>query len=417
MEFDVNAVRKNFPILGINPRGKRLVYLDNAATTQKPQCVIDAISVYYSKLNANIHRGVHYLSDRATEAYETARRTVQKFIHAGSPEECIFLKSNTEAINLVAQCFGEAFVKKGDEILITALEHHSNIVPWQVVCKQKGAHLKVAPISNTGELLLSELEKLLTSKTKILAITHVSNVLGTLNPIKDIVKMAHQKNIPVLVDGAQSAPHIKIDVQDLDCDFFTFSGHKVYGPTGVGVLYGKAEWLEKLPPYQTGGGMISTVGFELSTYQKAPMKFEAGGLPIADAIGLGVALTYLSQFPEGSIEAYERELTCEALNLLQEVPELKILGPFPNQANVISFTMTGIHPHDIGTILDQHGVAVRTGHHCAMPLMEILGVPATTRMSIGIYNTKEDIEQLIFALLEVNRLFKGYVPGAHFDDD
>lgn len=402
----VDAIRANFPILNRTVHQHPLVYLDNAATTQKPQCVLDALINYYQEINANIHRGVYHLSEKATEAFENARRTVQTFINAQYAKECIFVKSTTEAINLVAQSYGNQFVKENDEILISAMEHHSNIVPWQMLCQNKGAHLKVIPINTRGELPIDTLEQYFSKKTKLLAITHVSNALGTLNPLREIIKKAHDHHIPVLVDGAQSASHLKIDVQELDCDFFTFSGHKIYGPTGIGILYGKAHWLEAMPPYQGGGEMILQVSFEKTTYKEIPLKFEAGTPPIAEAIALAKALEYLSAIGWQAIMEHETSLLNYAATALSSIPRLKILGTPQHRVGVLSFTMEGAHPHDIGTIVDQFGVAIRTGHHCAMPIMDFYGIPATARASFAIYNTLAEIDRLVSALQEVKQLFK-----------
>lgn len=403
---NIKNVRADFPILKKIIHGHPLAYLDNTATTQKPQCVIDALNQYYTEKNANIHRGVHHLSTVATESYENSRITVQNFINAKHAKECIFVRSATEAINLVASSFGNRFLEKDDEILISALEHHSNIVPWQMICQTKGAHLKVIPMNTQGELKLETLEQLLTKKTKLLAITHASNALGTLNPLAEIIQKAHAQGIPVLVDGAQSAPHLKIDVQALDCDFFTFSGHKIYGPTGVGVLYGKAHLLEAMPPYQGGGEMILQVSFEKSTYNEIPFKFEAGTPAIAEVIALGTALQYLNNLGWDFITGHEKTLLQYATEKLSAVPGLKIIGTAKEKVGVISFTMEGVHPHDIGSIVDQSGVAIRTGHHCAMPIMDFFNIPATARASFGIYNTIDDIDQLITGLQEVRRIFK-----------
>jgi len=400
----LHKLQQDFPILQQPIHGHRLAYLDNAATTQKPHCVIEALNHHYTHTNANIHRSVHALGEQSTQAYEGARRTVQRFINAQDPKECIFVKSTTEAINLVATSFG-SFLKEGDEILISAMEHHSNIVPWQMACARQGAKLTVIPMNNSGELDLKTLPTLLTSKTKLLAITHVSNALGTLNPIKEIIALAHAHQVPVLVDGAQSAPHLKIDVQDLDCDFFTFSSHKTYGPTGVGVLYGKTHWLNAMPPYQGGGDMIAKVSFTETLYNELPYKFEAGTPPIAAVIGLGKALEYLMSLDFQAIIRHEHHLLTLAIEQLSEIPGLKIIGTAKNKISVISFTLENIHPHDIGTIVDQSGVAIRSGHHCAMPVMNFFGVPSTARISFGLYNTIEDIEQLIHALHKVTTLF------------
>lgn len=404
--MNIEAIRQDFPILNTIVRGQRLAYLDNAATTQKPLCVLDTLNQYYRELNANVHRGVHYLSEAATEAYENARQTVQHFLNAKHAKECIFVKSATEAINLVASSFGRQFIRPGDEIWISTMEHHSNIVPWQMLCQHHGAHLKIIPINEKGELLLESLENQYSEKIKLLAITHVSNTLGTLNPLKEIIDKAHAYHIPVLIDGTQSAPHFKIDVQALDCDFFIFSGHKIYGPTGIGVLYGKASWLEALPPYQGGGEMIAEVNFiKGTTYKEIPLKFEAGTPPIAEAIGLSSALKYLTQLGWDAIWAHEQSLLHYATEALATISGIKIIGTAPKKIGVISFIMENIHPHDIGSIVDQFGVAIRTGHHCTMPVMDFFKVPATARISFGIYNNLTDIDQLINALHEVKKIF------------
>ena len=397
----------DFPILSKTIHGQRLAYLDNAATTQKPQCVIDSLVAYYSNSHANIHRGVHHLSEMATLQYENARKSVQRFIHAKHAKECVFVRGTTEAINLVAHSFGQLAVKEHDEIIISALEHHSNIVPWQLLCQRTGAILKVIPMDTHGELRLEELEKILSPKTRLLAITHISNALGTINPIADIIKQAHAYGVPVLIDGAQSAPHLKIDVQALDCDFFTFSSHKTYGPTGVGVLYAKEKWLEKMPPYQGGGEMILKVTFEEALYNEIPYKFEAGTPAIAEVIAFATALEYLMSIGLDRITQYEKKLLQVAENAMLTIPGLKLIGTAKDKASCISFTLDNIHPHDIGSIVDQKGVAIRTGHHCAMPIMDFFGISSTARASFGIYNTLEDIDQLITALWEVKRIFKG----------
>src|SRR5437016_8572192 len=363
--FDVGKVRRDFPILAQRVRGKALVYLDNAATSQKPQVVVDAIRLYYERDNANIARGVHFLYEHATEEYEGARRTVQSFLNAADASEIIFVRGATEAINLVAQTYGRTNVRAGDEVLITAMEHHSNIVPWQILCEEKGARLRVAPISDSGELLLEDFENLLGPRTKIVAVAHVSNALGTINPVQRIIEMAHRGDIPVLVDGAQAVPHLTVDVQSLDCDFYVFSGHKVYGPTGIGALYGKSTLLDAMPPYQGGGDMISSVTFEKTIYNKLPYKFEAGTPHVAGAIGLGAAIQYVSDLGADNIAGYERELLAFATEAVSVIPGIRLIGTAKEKAGVLSFLLDSIHPHDIGTILDQEGVAIRTGHHCA----------------------------------------------------
>ncbi len=403
--YDVTKVRKDFPILREKVHGKPLVYLDNAATTQKPLSVIEALDKYYREYNSNIHRGLHLLSERATEAYEASRIKVQKFMNAADSREIIFTRGATEGINLVAQTWGRQSVKAGDEVLVTNMEHHSNIVPWQMLCGEKGATLKVVPINDDGELILKEFHKLLTSKTKILAVTHVSNALGTVNPLAEIIKAAHEKGIKVLADGAQSIPHLAVDVQELDCDFYVFSGHKIYGPTGIGVLYGKYALLDSMPPYQGGGDMISSVTFERTLYKKPPHKFEAGTPHIAGVIGLGSALDYVMNIGLGDIAAHEHDLLVYGTQKLKEIPELKLIGTARNKAGVLSFTLGEIHPHDIGTILDRQGVAIRAGHHCAQPVMERFQIPATARASLGLYNTREEIDALVKALRKVLEVF------------
>jgi cysteine desulfurase/selenocysteine lyase len=401
----IENIRHDFPILQKTFSGYPLTYLDNAATTQKPQIVIDVLSQYYESMNANIHRGVYALSEQATKAYEEARHIVQRFINAPSARECIFLRSTTEAINLVATCFGELFINAGDEILISAMEHHSNIVPWQMLCQRKGAFLKVIPINTTGELDIDTLEQHFSAKTKLLGICHAANAIGTLNPIQTIIQKAHAHQIPVLVDAAQSATHCPIDVQALDCDFLTFSSHKIYGPTGVGVLYGKAKWLEIMPPYQGGGDMISSVSFDKTTYNDIPFKFEAGTPAIASTIAFGSALNYLSAIGWDWIEAHEKQLLDTATDALSSLPFIRPIGTAKNKIGILSFVMEGVHPHDVGSIADQYGVALRTGHHCAMPLMDFYQVPATVRASFGLYNTLEDIDRFIQALHTVHKIF------------
>ena len=404
-DFDVEAARRDFPILQQQVYGHPLVYLDNAATSQKPRAVIDAISRYYESGNANIHRGVHFLSEHATEEHEAARRTVQAFLNAADKREIIFVRSATEAINLVAQSYGRKHVGAGDEVLITAMEHHSNIVPWQILCEEKDATLRVLPINERGELRLEELPKLLTPKTKLVAVTHVSNALGSINPIRKIVEMAHSLNIPVLVDGAQAVPHLKVDVQQLDVDFYVFSGHKVYGPTGIGVLYGKRALLEAMPPYQGGGDMIRSVTFEKTIYNDLPYKFEAGTPNIGGAIGLGVAIDYVTRLGIDNVAAHEHELLVYGTEALTAIPGIRLIGTAADKAAVISFVMEGIHPHDIGTILDREGIAIRTGHHCAQPVMQCFGVPATARASFALYNTRQEIDVLVKGIQKVKEVF------------
>ncbi|HEX5424988.1 MAG TPA: cysteine desulfurase [Candidatus Acidoferrales bacterium] len=403
--FDVERIRLDFPILHHPVRGKTLVYLDNAATSQKPQVVIDAIRNYYERDNANIHRGVHFLSERATEEYERARRTIQHFVNASDSREVIFTRGTTESINLVAQTYGRKNVGAGDEVLVTAMEHHSNIVPWQLLCEEKGARLRVGPIDDRGALLIEEFGKLMGPRTKLVALPHVSNALGTVNPVAELVGMAHRWNAPVLVDGAQAAPHIQIDVQALGCDFYAFSGHKVYGPTGIGILYGKGLLLDAMPPYQGGGDMISSVTFEKTSYNKLPYKFEAGTPNVAGAIGLGAALDYMNGLGIARIAAYEEEVLAYAMEAVSALPDVTVIGTAPHKAGVVSFVIEGIHPHDIGTILDQEGIAVRTGHHCAQPVMQRFNVPATVRASFAVYNTKAEVDALVAGIRKVREVF------------
>ncbi len=392
--FDVEAVRRDFPILRQTVRGRPLVYLDNAATTQKPQAVIDAVSGYYQRDNSNVHRGLHELSQRATEAFEDGRRTMQRFLNAGSPREIVFVRGTTEAINLVAGSWGRRNVGAGDEILITAMEHHSNIVPWQLLCEEKNAHLKVAPIDDSGALVLEELEGMIGPRTRIISLVHQSNSLGTINPVAEIVALAHARGVPVLLDGAQAAAHGQIDVQALGCDFYALSGHKMYGPTGIGVLYGRLDLLEAMPPYQGGGEMISAVTFEKTTYNKVPHKFEAGTPDIGGVVGLAAAVGYLSALGRDAAAAWEDELLQHATERLSRIGGLTLVGTARPKASVASFTLEGIHPHDIGTILDQEGIAIRAGHHCTQPLMDRLGLPATARASFAFYNTHDEIDAL-----------------------
>ncbi len=403
--FTVEQIRYDFPILRETMHGLPLVYLDNANTTQKPIAVLQALNDYYCESNANIHRSVYALSERATELYEGARDKIQQFIHAAHRHEIIFVKGATEAINLVAQSFGKAHVQAGDEILISAMEHHSNIVPWQWVCEERGATLKVIPVTDAGELDLDAYAQLLTPKTRLVAVTHISNVLGTINPVQRLIAMAHEQNIPVLIDGAQATPHLSVDVQALDCDFYVFSGHKMYGPTGIGVLYGKTAWLESMPPYQGGGNMIEQVSFAKTTYNRLPYKFEAGTANIAAVVGLGAAVDYLIQLGLENIKQHEEDLLHYATEKLREISGLNILGTAKEKSAIISWVMKEVHPHDIGTVLDQRGVAVRVGHHCAMPLMERFAIPATVRVSFGLYNTKAEVDVLVEALREVQKLF------------
>jgi cysteine desulfurase/selenocysteine lyase len=398
-------VRADFPILGQEIYGKPLVYLDSAATSQKPRAVIDAIANYYLEDNANVHRGVHLLSERATQAYEGARGKVKRFINAAHDHEVVFVRGTTEAVNLIAQTYGRSRVSRGDEILITAMEHHSNIVPWQMLCEEKGAVLRVAPIDDEGQLLLDELERLIGPRTRLLALAHVSNALGTINPVRRVVEMAHRRKVPVLVDGAQAAPHLALDMQALGCDFYAFSGHKLFGPTGIGVLYGRSELLEEMPPWQGGGDMISSVSFEKTTYNKLPYKFEAGTPDIAGAIGLGAAIDYVSALGLSAIAAHEHDLLSYATEALRQVPGLRLIGTAPEKASVLSFLLGEVHPHDIGTVLDREGIAIRTGHHCAQPLMRRLGVTATARASLAFYNCREDVDALVSGLHKVREVF------------
>ena len=399
--FHVWRVREDFPILGERIHGKPLVYLDNAATTQKPLAVLEALNHYYAHDNANIHRGVHLLSERATMAYEQARVKVQKFLKAKKSEEIIFVRNATEGINLVAQTYGRRHVGEGDEIIISAMEHHCNIVPWQMLCEEKGAILRVIPMNDAGELLLDEYANLLSPRTKFVSIVHMSNALGTINPVRQMIDMAHAQGIPVLVDAAQSAYHIPLDVQALDCEFLVFSGHKLYGPTGIGVLYGKEATLTAMPPWMGGGDMIRSVTFEKTTYNSLPYKFEAGTPHIAGGIGLGAAIDYLNRVGMDNIAAYEHELLQYGTQVLNDVNGLRMIGTAQNKASVFSFVLEGVHPHDIGTIVDQDGIAIRTGHHCAQPVMQRFGIPATARASLACYNTREEIDALARSLRRV----------------
>lgn len=400
-ELDVTRIREDFPILKQRVHGKPLVYLDNAATSQKPLVVIDAVARYYAAENSNIHRGIHFLSELATAEYEEARSKARGLLNAADNREILFVRGTTEGINLVAHSYGRRFIREGDEVIISAMEHHSNIVPWQILCEQSGAKLRVIPINHDGELLVDEYQRMLNERTKLVAVTHVSNALGTVNPVKQIVEMAHRRNVPVLLDGAQAAPHMKIDVQDLDCDFYAFSGHKLFGPTGIGILYGKASLLEAMPPYQGGGDMISLVTFEKTHYNVLPYKFEAGTPHISGGIGLGAAIGYVSEIGMEAIAAYESELLAYATEALSTIRGLKIIGTAKEKAGVISFVLDGVHPHDIGTVLDREGVAIRAGHHCAMPVMQRFGIPATARASIAFYNTKGEVDVLVQAVHKV----------------
>lgn len=403
--IDVGRVREQFPILRQTIRGKPLVYLDSAATAQKPQPVIDAICRFYRSECSNIHRGVHQLAERATRAYEEARLRVQRFLGAREPREIVFVRGATEAINLVAQSYGAEHVRPGDEIVISAMEHHSNIVPWQMLCRQKGSVLRVVPVDDEGQLVLDEYARLLGPRTRLVAVTHASNVLGTVTPVREMVDLAHQRGVPVLVDGAQAAPHRPVDVAELDCDFYTFSGHKLYGPTGIGVLYGKAEVLESMRPYQGGGGMIRSVTFDETTYDRPPGKFEAGTPHIAGAVGLAAAIDFVEDLGWEPIIEYEQELLSHATDALSAVRGLRLLGTAADKVAILSFVLDGAHPHDVGTILDAQGIATRTGHHCAQPLIERLRVPATTRASLAFYNTHEEIDALARALEQVSEVF------------
>ncbi len=403
--FNVNKVRADFPILSREVYGKPLVYLDNGATTQKPRQVVEAMVDEYYNVNANVHRGVHFLSQQTTDLHEASREVVRAFIHARSTNEIIFTRGTTESINLLAFSLGEAMVREGDEVVVSAMEHHSNIVPWQMMCERKGAQLRVIPMTDEGDLELDALEELLTERTRIICCTQVSNVLGTVNPIKEMVRIAHDKGIPVLVDGAQSVPHMQVDMQDLDCDFFAFSGHKVYGPTGVGVLYGKEAWLEKLPPYQGGGEMIKNVTFQKTTYNTLPYKFEAGTPDYVATHALATALNYVNGLGMENIEAHERELTRYALEQLQRIEGIRIMGRAQQRDAVISFLVGDIHHLDMGTLLDRLGIAVRTGHHCAEPLMRRLGIEGTVRASFALYNTKEEVDVLVDGIERIRKMF------------
>ena len=403
--FDLARVRGDFPILRQEVRGRPLVYLDSAATGQKPQAVLDALTRYYTHDNANVHRGVHILSERSTQAFEDARETVRRFLNAKDVREIIFVRGTTEAINLVAATYGRKQVGAGDEVLISAMEHHSNIVPWQMVCDAAGAKLRVIPVDDQGALRMDAVDALLTERTRLLAITHVSNALGSVNPIKELVAKAHAKNIPVLVDGAQSVTHFPVDVQDLGCDFYAFSGHKLFGPTGIGVLYGKLAMLESLPPYQGGGDMILSVTMEKTVYNRVPHRFEAGTPDMAGAVGLAAAIRYLEGVGLSAIAQHDQWLLAYATQALQSVPGLKLVGTAPQKTGVLSFTLEDVHPHDVGTILDQEGICIRTGHHCAQPLMQRFGVAATARASLALYNTPEDVDALVKGLLKVKEVF------------
>jgi len=403
--FGPEKIREDFPALSVTVHGKPLVYLDNAATTQKPQVVIDALTRYYTQENSNVHRGVHFLSQVATQAYDGGRTRVRRFLNAAHDHEIVFTRGTTDGINLVAQSYGRKHLRAGDDVIITAMEHHSNIVPWQMVCDEKRANLKVVPITDAGELRLAEYERMLSDRTKLVAVVHVSNALGTVNPVREMIALAHTRGVPVLVDGAQSIPHMPVDVQDLDCDFYAFSGHKLFGPTGIGVLYGKAELLEAMPPYQGGGDMISAVTFEKTIYNTLPYKFEAGTPHIAGVIGLAAAIEYVERIGRNQIAAYEADLLAYGTELLSAIPGLRLVGTAKDKAGVLSFVVDGIHAHDIGTILDMEGVAVRAGHHCAMPVMKRFGLPATARASVAFYNTRADMDALAKAIHKAVEVF------------
>ena len=403
--WDVEKIRKDFPVLSQTVNGKPLVYLDNAASSQVPQSVIDRTSKYLAEEHSNIHRGVHYLSQHATTAYEAAREKVKRFINAPDVDCCIFVRGTTEGINLVASAYGRGFINEGDEILVSEMEHHSNIIPWQVVAEERGAKLRVIPMNRKGELIVEEYDKLLNERTKIVAMAHVSNALGTVNPVKEMIATAHKFGIPVCLDAAQSVPHFPVDVQDIDADFFVFSGHKMFGPTGSGIMYGKREWLDKMPPYQTGGSQIRTVSFEKTTYAPLPAKYEAGTPAIAAGIGLGAAIDYINSIDFETAAKHEHELLEYATERLSDIPGVTIVGTAAEKASVLSFTIEGIHPHDIGTILDQDGIAVRAGHHCAQPVMKFFEVPATARASFAFYNTREEVDKLADSVQKVIEVF------------
>lgn len=403
--YDINKVREDFPILSRQIYGKPLVYFDNGATTQKPLCVLDAMRNEYLNVNANVHRGVHYLSQQATDLHEAARETVRKFINAPKVEEVIFTRGTTESLNLVVSSFGDRFLSEGDEVIVSVMEHHSNIVPWQLLAAKKGIAIKVIPMTDEGDVIMEEYEKLFNEKTRIVSITQVSNVLGTINPVKEMIRIAHEHEVPVMVDGAQSTPHMKVDVQDLDCDFFAFSGHKIYGPTGIGVLYGKEKWLDEMPPYQGGGEMIESVSFEKTTFEKLPFKFEAGTPDYVATHGLATALNYVTELGLHNIFAHEQELTRYAMEQMKEIPGMRLFGTSLHKDAVISFLVGDIHHLDMGTLLDRLGIAVRTGHHCAEPLMHRLGISGTVRASFALYNTKEEVDALIAGIKRVSQMF------------
>ena len=403
--YDINKVREDFPILSRQIYGKPLVYFDNGATTQKPLCVLDAMRNEYLNVNANVHRGVHYLSQQATDLHEAARETVRKFINAPKVEEVIFTRGTTESLNLVVSSFGDRFLSEGDEVIVSVMEHHSNIVPWQLLAAKKGIAIKVIPMTDDGDVIMEEYEKLFNEKTRIVSITQVSNVLGTINPVKEMIRIAHEHEVPVMVDGAQSTPHMKVDVQDLDCDFFAFSGHKIYGPTGIGVLYGKEKWLDEMPPYQGGGEMIESVSFEKTTFEKLPFKFEAGTPDYVATHGLATALNYVTELGLDNVFAHEQELTRYAMEQMKEIPRMRLFGTSQHKDAVISFLVGDIHHLDMGTLLDRLGIAVRTGHHCAEPLMHRLGISGTVRASFALYNTKEEVDALIAGIKRVSQMF------------
>jgi cysteine desulfurase/selenocysteine lyase len=403
--YDINKVREDFPILSRQIYGKPLVYFDNGATTQKPLCVLDAMRNEYLNVNANVHRGVHYLSQQATDLHEAARETVRKFINAPKVEEVIFTRGTTESLNLVVSSFGDRFLSEGDEVIVSVMEHHSNIVPWQLLAAKKGIAIKVIPMTDEGDVIMEEYEKLFNEKTRIVSITQVSNVLGTINPVKEMIRIAHEHEVPVMVDGAQSTPHMKVDVQDLDCDFFAFSGHKIYGPTGIGVLYGKEKWLDEMPPYQGGGEMIESVSFEKTTFEKLPFKFEAGTPDYVATHGLATALNYVTELGLDNIFAHEQELTRYAMEQMKEIPGMRLFGTSQHKDAVISFLVGDIHHLDMGTLLDRLGIAVRTGHHCAEPLMHRLGISGTVRASFALYNTKEEVDALVAGIKRVSQMF------------
>ena len=403
--YDINKVREDFPILSRQIYGKPLVYFDNGATTQKPLCVLDAMRNEYLNVNAYVHRGVHYLSQQATDLHEAARETVRKFINAPKVEEVIFTRGTTESLNLVVSSFGDRFLSEGDEVIVSVMEHHSNIVPWQLLAAKKGIAIKVIPMTDEGDVIMEEYEKLFNERTRIVSITQVSNVLGTINPVKEMIRIAHEHDVPVMVDGAQSTPHMKVDVQDLDCDFFAFSGHKIYGPTGIGVLYGKEKWLDEMPPYQGGGEMIESVSFEKTTFEKLPFKFEAGTPDYVATHGLATALNYVTELGLDNIFAHEQELTRYAMEQMKEIPGMRLFGTSQHKDAVISFLVGDIHHLDMGTLLDRLGIAVRTGHHCAEPLMHRLGISGTVRASFALYNTKEEVDALVAGIKRVSQMF------------